>query len=150
MPDDPYLDYFPDGESQSTQKSSQASRSDLPGGQGDSSEAGIPGAEPANSTKKSRLLGIWEGITRAGMADTTLRLGTHALLVALILIVAWAMREFYLHAQVAQTPRDAVLAAELPDRTGSGFAAYVYPGRLCFRYTTPGISAHRRTITAAH
>ena len=117
MPDDPYFDYFPDGESQSSQKNSKAIRSDLPGGQGESSEGGIPGDTSVNSTRKSRLMGIWEGISSAGLAETTLRLGTHALLVALIIIVAWAMREFYLRAQVADAPSAAVLAAELPTAT---------------------------------
>lgn len=68
----------------------------------------------AGEARIDRLAGIWEGISRAGLAEATYRLGTHILLVALILIVAWGMREFYLRAQVPDLPREAALAASLP------------------------------------
>ena len=37
----------------------------------------------------SRWARFWEGVTRAGLGDIVLRLGTHTLLLASILIVAW-------------------------------------------------------------
>jgi hypothetical protein len=49
--------------------------------------------------QQSRWDGMWESISRAGLADIAIRLGTHVFLVALILVVAWVMREFYLNAQ---------------------------------------------------
>jgi murein DD-endopeptidase MepM/ murein hydrolase activator NlpD len=66
---------------------------------------------------KNPLIDIWENISRAGLAETVLRLGTHALLLASILVVAWGMRELYLRAQVINPPEEAVLAASVPTAT---------------------------------
>ncbi len=66
---------------------------------------------------RGRLMGVWEAISRAGLAETTLRMGTHALLVALILIFAWGMRELYLHAQDSTPSRESALAAAPPTPT---------------------------------
>lgn len=44
---------------------------------------------------KSRFLSAWENLTQAGLAETATRLGTHILLLALILVVAWVMQQFY-------------------------------------------------------
>jgi len=62
------------------------------------------------------LFRIWERLTRAGLGETVFRLGTHLLSIALVLVVVWAMRAFYLKAQSPGTtlPRQAVLAAALP------------------------------------
>ncbi len=60
---------------------------------------------------KSRLPGIWEGLTRAGLANLTLRLGTHVLLVALILALAWGLRALYQRAQSSDLPSSNVFAA---------------------------------------
>jgi hypothetical protein len=100
MPDDHLLDEFPDVE-------------DEPFQSGLRSEYNL--VEPEGEGK-SGLLALWERISRAGMAETTLRLGTHALLIALILFVAWGMRQFYLTAQI-EIPRGAVMAASLPTAT---------------------------------
>jgi len=72
--------------------------------------AGESSAE-SDAGPKSRLFGLWEGISRAGLAEITLRLGTHALLVALILVFAWGLRELYLRANVAEVPAGAFAAA---------------------------------------
>ena len=40
---------------------------------------------PQQSQRESRLVEIWEALSRAGLAEATLRLGTHVLLIALIL-----------------------------------------------------------------
>jgi len=53
---------------------------------------------------------FWEYAARAGFAETTLRFGTHILLVALIFLVAWGLREFYLIAE-QEDARNAALAA---------------------------------------
>jgi murein DD-endopeptidase MepM/ murein hydrolase activator NlpD len=71
-------------------------------------------------------MAIWETSSRLGLADTTLRIGTHALLVALILLVAWGLREFYLLAAPGPseggafaagdpTPSVVPLPAQMPD-----------------------------------
>lgn len=78
-------------------------------------------AEPGNSSgshgsgkQHSRLLLIWEGLSRTGLGETVFRVGTHVLSITLVLVVVWAMRAFYLRAQETSTQEKAVLAAELP------------------------------------
>jgi murein DD-endopeptidase MepM/ murein hydrolase activator NlpD len=63
---------------------------------------------------RSGLFGIWESLARAGLGDITLRLGTHVLLVALILVVAWGLRALYQRAQTSGLPRSSVFAAAPP------------------------------------
>ena len=103
MPDDQFLDEFPDVEDEHIQT-----------GVGPAKGSG----RTAKEAGKNPLLAYWEGLSRARLAETTLRLGTHALLIGLILFVAWGMRHFYLSAQVV-VPREAVLAASLPTATPS-------------------------------
>jgi LysM repeat protein len=71
--------------------------------------------ERAQAEKPDRLADLWEGLSRAGLADLTMRLGTHALLVAFILLVSWGMRELYWRAGNA--------AAASAGLTGAGGAA---------------------------
>lgn len=68
-----------------------------------------------DETSENRLLLIWERLTRAGLGETVFRLGTHLLSFALVLIVVWAMRSFYLRAQKqnAGLPKQSALAAPL-------------------------------------
>ncbi len=73
-----------------------------------------------------KLYLLWEGISQAGLAETALRLGTNILLVALILLVAWAMRQFYRYAQQERTLPLAAQAASLPTPT-PGEAALQLP-----------------------
>ena len=71
----------------------------------------------AGSNSKSRLGAVWESLSQAGMAEAVLRLGTHLLLIVLILVIGWIMREFYRSAQVdnpAAIGNEAALAAALP------------------------------------
>jgi murein DD-endopeptidase MepM/ murein hydrolase activator NlpD len=84
----------------------------LPTGEDPAQSPRLAGAE----VRKSRFLLLWEGLSRAGLAEITLRLGTHALLIALILLVAWGMRQLYVSAQ-PEMPRQAALAASLPTAT---------------------------------
>jgi murein DD-endopeptidase MepM/ murein hydrolase activator NlpD len=51
--------------------------------------------------QKSAILSAWETILRLGLGELTLRLGTHILLLAMILISAWGLRQFYDRAQAA-------------------------------------------------
>ncbi|HEX9027799.1 MAG TPA: M23 family metallopeptidase [Anaerolineales bacterium] len=115
MPEDHYLEDFPSEEIKPSQKNTLQSYP----APADSHPAGDPIV--TDPSEKNRLAVIWDGITRLGLAETTLRLGTHALLVALILIVAWAMRQFYLKVQPADATypgvREAALAASLPTAT---------------------------------
>jgi murein DD-endopeptidase MepM/ murein hydrolase activator NlpD len=58
----------------------------------------------ASSKSPGWLMAAWEALSQAGLADVALRLGTHALLLALILLFAWGLRAFYLNAQAAPRP----------------------------------------------
>ena len=81
------------------------------------SDQGI--ADDGGDSKGSRLLAVWEGLTRVGLGETIYRLGTHLLSIALVLIVVWGMRAFYLRAQVESIdplPNEAKAAA-LPTPT---------------------------------
>lgn len=78
---------------------------------------GDPLAGENETLPKSRWAEIWQNLSQAGLAETAFRLGTNVLLVALILLVAWGMREFYNRAQVANLPQPAALAADLPTPT---------------------------------
>ncbi len=71
-------------------------------------------SQPAQASRWSE---IWEAITHAGLAEITIRLGSHVLLVALILVVAWGLREFYLYAQVIGESGGVLAAAPLPTPT---------------------------------
>ncbi len=86
----------------------------------------ITGSSDAPASK-SKLVSFWEGVSQAGLAETTTRLGTSILLVALILIVAWAMRQYYLYAQPDQAPEEAALAAALPTPTPGEASAQLPP-----------------------
>lgn len=117
MPEDHYLEDFPSVESKPSQRTTTSQSYPAPA---DSEPVGD--SKEADESEKSRFAVVWDGISRLGLAETTLRLGTHALLVALILVVAWAMRQFYLKVQPAtdasrQGVREAALAASLPTAT---------------------------------
>jgi hypothetical protein len=74
----------------------------------------VPRMTRGKIPKESRLQLIWEGLSRAGLGEAVLRFGTHLLSIALVLVVVWAMRAFYLRAQEENRPEKAVFAAELP------------------------------------
>jgi murein DD-endopeptidase MepM/ murein hydrolase activator NlpD len=104
------------------------------------------GTEPGQENRsvdeeagKNRLLSLWEGLSQAGLAETAQRLGTNILLVALILIVAWAMRQFYLNARVETTADVSALAAEVPTPTPTQALPALPPYSTQPRYDT-GIS----------
>jgi murein DD-endopeptidase MepM/ murein hydrolase activator NlpD len=76
---------------------------------------------PTQPGKPSRLMAIWESISRAGLGEITFRLGTHVLLIAIILLVAWGLRRFYTLAQTTpmSKPKAALLASS-PTSTPNG------------------------------
>ena len=96
---------------------------ELPGPGGDrppvEGKTGQGLAEEGDEEKGSRLLAIWEGLTGIGLGETVYRLGTHLLVIALVLVVVWGMRSFYLRAQKdeAAIPKQEALAAALPSPT---------------------------------
>ncbi len=71
--------------------------------------------------KRSAFMAGWQAISQIGLGEVVLRLGTHTLLVALILFFAWGLREFYLGAQFEDSAEGAVSAVSLatPAITGS-------------------------------
>jgi len=102
MPEDKSLDEYPDVED------------DLP----------LTGQEPVKqadrsqeAARRNKLIALWEGITQAGLAESAQRLGTNLLLLALILIVVWAMRQYYPDSKQQRSPSEAALAAPLPTAT---------------------------------
>lgn len=85
----------------------------------ESENEGVP--DSGENSQENRLIKAWETITRAGLGEVVFRLGTHILSLALVLIVIWAMRVFYLSArqEPADSNRQAVLAADLPAATST-------------------------------
>ena len=99
------------------------------------STGSVPGSDPSPSGKdadqtpdtdsdsgaegeqRSRLLSVWDELSRAGLADAVQRIGTHVLLIAVILVVAWLMRQFYQASQPENPPNTGVLAAAPPTPT---------------------------------
>ncbi len=69
------------------------------------------------STRESRLFLILGGLSRIGIADSILRIGTHMLFIALALLVVWVMRAFYLDSQEPDISQQAAQAAILPTAT---------------------------------
>ena len=85
----------------------------------------LPVAPPATPEKetpvleKSRLEILWEGILQVGLADGALRIGTTTLLLTLVLLVAWGMRELYQQTQPVTFSSEAAMAAPLPTATAT-------------------------------
>ena len=84
--------------------------------EGDNEEGSLA-QESESEGQKNRISLNWESVSRAGLSEKALRLGTHALLVMLILLVAWGMREFYTRAQILNLPEDSAFAASLSSPT---------------------------------
>ncbi|MFM8321051.1 MAG: peptidoglycan DD-metalloendopeptidase family protein [Chloroflexota bacterium] len=75
----------------------------------------------------------WEILNQLGLAEAAVRLGTHALLIALILFFAWGLRSFYLRAELVPGPSGG-LAAAIANATPVGqvieLPAYTQPDNL--------------------
>jgi len=84
-------------------------------------------SESESEGQKNRMSLIWESVSQTGLSEKVLRLGTHALLVMLILIVAWGMREFYTRAQILNLPEDSAFAAPLSSPTPTAGVSSLAP-----------------------
>jgi len=71
--------------------------------------------DPEEETS-SRWLALWEGLSHAGLGEITLRLGTHTLMLALVLLVIWTVPRFFLNYSISPS-NDEVLAATEPSPT---------------------------------
>jgi LysM repeat protein len=52
--------------------------------------------EPSNNEPANRLEILWEHITQAGLGEPITRIGTHALLLAAVLLIIWMLQTLYL------------------------------------------------------
>jgi murein DD-endopeptidase MepM/ murein hydrolase activator NlpD len=84
MPDNKYLDEFPGERGEDELDSKKPGNRILDGGE---------------ASSENRILMVWEGLSRAGLGEAVFKFGTHLFSVALVLMVIWAMRTFYLRAQ---------------------------------------------------
>jgi len=67
--------------------------------------------------RESRFSFPLQRLADLGLAEPALRIGTHLLSIALVLLVVWVMREFYLSFQVSNPPRQPAQAAAAPTAT---------------------------------
>lgn len=61
-----------------------------------------PNHESQESGFQSWWSTTWGAINRLGLGEMTVRLATHVVLILLILVVAWGLREFYAYAQSSE------------------------------------------------
>jgi hypothetical protein len=62
-------------------------------------------AEIADQPARERRLSFpIQWLANLGIADSSLRIGTHLLSLALVLLVVWAMRAFYQYTQARNNP----------------------------------------------
>lgn len=71
----------------------------------------MPAVSSPPPERQNRLSAAWDLLNQAGLAEITLRLGTHVLLIALILLVAWGLRALYLEPTQANAGEDGFSAA---------------------------------------
>ena len=91
----------------------------------------LPAEPQEGASSQEELKGvarIWEGLVRLGLGETTLRVGTSVLTIALFLIVIWIMGNFYLKARANSSVRPTDVsrpaqAASLPTSTPGAMAA---------------------------
>jgi murein DD-endopeptidase MepM/ murein hydrolase activator NlpD len=81
--------------------------------------AGAESTGPAgeNQPGGKKGFGFLSNPGRAGIGEASFRLGTHVLLVTLVLIVAWVLREVYQSAQSEAGPRASAFAAPVASPT---------------------------------
>ena len=117
-------------------------------------DTGGPASQTDDTPASSRsLMSVWDALSQAGLAEMSLRLGTHVLLLALILLFAWGLRSFYQNTELASESGDTALAASstttpqallqnLPTYTGADQAAQVENG-----FDKPAISRANNLVT---
>ena len=75
-------------------------------------------AKAANQPEEeSRVSLLWQRLAHMGIADAILRIGTHMLSIALVLLVVWIMRQLSRQIPVAEIPQQAAFAAAIPTVT---------------------------------
>lgn len=75
-----------------------------------------PASVDIEEESSSRWLALWEGLSHAGLAEITLRLGTHILMLALVLLVIWSVPRFFLNYSISPS-NDEIYAATEPTPT---------------------------------
>ncbi len=68
---------------------------------------------PIDEEQQSRFAEIWEQLSRFGVAEQTMRIGTHVLSLVLVFVVVWAMRSFYMQIQGSESQSAPALAPAL-------------------------------------
>jgi len=99
---------------------------------------------------QSRWIQVWEGLTRAGLAEGLVRLGTHLLLFAFVLAVIWVIPQFYGYysidmstsnapafATVLPTPTPDLASPDLPDRASEQTFSQGIPRTTLLHTTIP-------------
>lgn len=76
-----------------------------------------PVTETDVADHESRILFFVRRILPPGFADASLRIGTHLLSIAFVLLVVWVMREHILKAPINSSTRQSAQAAALPSPT---------------------------------
>jgi murein DD-endopeptidase MepM/ murein hydrolase activator NlpD len=73
----------------------------------------------SEKARENRLLLLWENLSHFGLGESVLRVGTHMLSIAFILLAVWALREFNLRSLTADAAQEEGVAASLPEETPS-------------------------------
>jgi murein DD-endopeptidase MepM/ murein hydrolase activator NlpD len=118
-------------------------KTQIPQVEGDPLTDPIEGVEnPDDEATVNRFEILWEQIAHAGLIEPVMRIGTHAFLVVLVLIVIWALRTLYLDSvgSEASPGSFSAFAAPLPTPTAT-MAAPELP-----QYTAPDIGP----VTSVH
>lgn len=89
---------------------------ELPPGNLNRNPLGIASPVERTTDSQNRLLQAWEALTRAGLAEPVLKLGTDLLLLVLVLGIIWAVPQLYAYYVISPDSNPA-LAASLPTPT---------------------------------
>jgi murein DD-endopeptidase MepM/ murein hydrolase activator NlpD len=104
--------------------------------------------EEDTAENPGHLMLVWESLSRIGLAEITLRLGTHITLLILVGLVLWAIPQFYFNYSINMA-NDAALAASLTtptpgfvppalaDQTASNRLQSVIPRQVNLHTTVP-------------
>jgi len=128
MPYDPLMDEFPEAKGEDARASFKSNQNAKPA---------IEGPKPG------WVLAAWENISRAGLGETVFRLGTSLLSIAVVLVVVWGMRAFYLYLRSSTdlvSPAQAVLAAPIPSPTPTDIPPQLPPFPDASGWTMDGLT----------
>jgi LysM repeat protein len=99
-----------------------------------------------STDRQNRVLSLLEKLSQTALAEPMLRAGTHILSIALVLLVVWVMRHFYLQTQVTEPQSAAVFAADLPTPTPTSLPPALAPFQPADAYAA-GISRRAQVYT---